>query len=289
MIPPRIIPLTILALSLPHLGCAGGTGEDMVDAFGDLSTEQFQQPMTGGQNGNGGNNGLRTAYFHANKSSLLSATGSRLPGPNHAPSVGVQALVSTEGGDKTLQYAVRCSVLDGQVVSYVDGVYGPKAYEGEGLLAGTSQWTTQGLSASQQEALFACMLAHLNPAGMVVPIALTGEMVAPAEDEEFDLSDYSFHEALWTATVSTAGGLIFKVWPIGDLRSSCSQVYLEGTLKNRTCGAVSQHASCGLEVRLDVEDDCTVSDGEYTCLGKPALVTRLIPEYFEQLHPLCIQ
>lgn len=275
----RTVRLTMLGFSLLPAACAGATDEDMVHEI----AAPYAEPLTD-DNGNGGNNGLRCDFFHASKYRVLSATAAPLPGVGDVLSNNLLTLISSEGGDKTFQYATGCGLHGDDVVSYVDQNNAQKSYFGGGLLGSTQGWLDASLNSNQRGDLFACMLARLNPYGIPIPIALTGAAVAPPVGAPFDMSGYTFEEALWTASVGSTGALIFRVWPLGDLHDLCTAV--DDALRTRVCG--TSDGDCGLEIRHNFTQDCQGADGVFTCLGQDAIMTRLDPGDADLLHSMCV-
>jgi hypothetical protein len=186
------------------------------------------------------------------------------------------------GGASTLDYLSRCALNDGDWVS--TGVH---TEYGEGILTTTTEWKSQGLDLPASEDLFSCLLAHLNPFNEEVPIFLSGKNVQV--DGGFDASPYIYEEALWVTEINTMGPTIhFYVWPLGDLQTLCTEAdpSIQGIV-TRVCGTMDA-SECGVTVHESL-DACDIDDttGFYTCLGRPAIKTKLRAVDMPTIYPSC--
>ena len=77
-------------------------------------------------------------------------------------------LMTTAAGRNTLAYLVRCALPAGRSITKRDQ-YG-KAYAFSGALGMGAAWETGACNVTCQEAISACMVAHINTAGVNVPL-----------------------------------------------------------------------------------------------------------------------
>lgn len=265
--------LAIAALfGLLPVGCTlGDTGADVMDI--DAVGFETQDDPSGGQNG------LVNVDFHAHKYELLAAL--RLPiYPRYstAPSALNSGILNTAGGRNAFGYAVRCAIPKGTTITH-NGYQ----YHGGGLLDTASGWLYEALLQPAQEDVFACILAHLNPSGQHVDIALMGPSVV--DDPTFDAAQFSFKEALWGAEISTTCSsgvctdvLTFHAWPLEDLSQECSDpVITNEEILTRICPNDPNNL-CELTIHANLASCIETSPGVYTtCNGRPVVQTRLDP------------
>lgn len=274
-----------LGLGLASVGCLEVPEEDgvYIDA---LDREAMDNPTQG----SGSENHLGDESFHLNKFVLRSAAarplGAIFPSPHNLNTLS-NGMTSTPEAEQLLEYAVRCALPSSDWIYY--GSPATMLY-GQGLLTTTQSWRTGALTTSQTEDLFACLALHINPAGAYVDIMLSGASVTNSVELADYQADYPFIEALWTADVVSAPltpSITINVWPQQDLITKCQYVVLDEEVKSRVCGTPA--GGCGLAVRTDLTTACSldVNTGDYTCDGKPAILTRLPTSGSNQLYPKC--
>ncbi len=86
-------------------------------------------------------------------------------------------LMNTPEGRKTVEYIVKCALPQYHNINKLDQNYA--SYNFVGSLGLAPEWETGACSTSCQEAVSACVVAHLNTAGMHVPIWLVGDPTHP--------------------------------------------------------------------------------------------------------------
>jgi hypothetical protein len=79
-------------------------------------------------------------------------------------SAGTDTLAGTADGAALVHYLVQCALPDGDSLTVLGVVY-------DGLFGVAPTWTTQTLNTSDQEAMSACLLAHVNLYGISVWIS----------------------------------------------------------------------------------------------------------------------
>ncbi len=256
--------ISALGLALLPVACLGSADDMDAPTLKAPSRETLGDPS-----GSTGNNGLPSVEFLANETDLLLTT--KKPIDSGDPSINLVAeqigLLNTDGGRHTFKYSMRCgldlntSVFDSNNTEYPGG----------GMLSTTNGWLNAPLSDSARDDLFACMLAHLNPFGVEVPIRLTGSSVP---NQATDVSDFTFQEALWIANISSATtGVKYEVWPLPSLKN-CFGPITSAAIETRVCG--QGNPVCGLQVHADM--NACVQDANthnWTCQGKPAIQTWL--------------
>jgi len=162
-----------LALAAALAGCQvpgeeGGTGDtvesELVSANG-LSLINGLS-LTNGLSGNGlsGNglsgNGLSGNGLQLNPLSTTGLTSSTF-------------LMNSAAGRSTLSYLVRCALPAGRTITKTDST--GASYSFAGGIGLTPQWETGVCDYTCQQWISACMLAHVNTAGIHVPIWLVGQ------------------------------------------------------------------------------------------------------------------
>ena len=70
------------------------------------------------------------------------------------------------------------------------------------------------------------------------------------------------------------------------MRDACGPS-LEGSLGTRVCGSPEGCADLIIHTDAHFAANCTGSDGSYTCLGKPAIQTKLKTIQLKGIHPKC--
>ncbi len=266
--------ISALGLALLPVACLGSADDMDAPTLKSPSRETLGDPS-----GTTGNNGLSSVEFFASEADLLLTT--KKPIDSGDPSINLVAemigLLNTDGGRHTFKYSMRCG-LD-LSMSVFDS--NNTAYPGGGMLNTTAGWLNAPLSDSARDDLFACMLAHLNPYKVEVPIRLTGSSVP---NQATDVSEYTFQEALWISNISTSSptGIKYEVWPLPSLYA-CYGPITSSAIQTRVCG--QGNPVCGLQVHADMSD--CVQDANthnWTCKGKPAIQTWLKADDVPQLY-----
>lgn len=279
----RALSAVVIGVSALATGCFGGAGD--LDAIEAHDYDDPSLSTLGGLNGSGGFNNLRPAAFHANKWSLYEATKSALATYNAddgswslANNTYTNALLATADGREVLKYAVRCALSSTVTVKATlpDGTI--VAYAGQSILAQAVNWKTAALNHDQADALFTCLVAHMNANGVTVPINLSGSQVtnqAVGYDPAF-----SWEEALWAVKIideGDASDVTFHLyaWPMNNM-AGCAE-YVSG-LQSRICAKSDDN--CGLTVRLDRDSACEEAGGLWSCDDAsghplPAILTKL--------------
>lgn len=273
----RSLVLASLGFGLLAVGCSGASDE-LGSPFEELPTAS---ELAGG---NGGTNGEPTNFFHAFAPALLDIAGRPLkasaPVNTYQINPESASILDTEGGRKTFEYAARCALGGGD---YVVGGDPAASYYGDSMLGTTAGWGSNALTTSQKEDLFTCLLPHVNAHGFSVGIYLTGPSIAPDSSDEthFDLA-----EAVWLAEVQPGNELQYRVWPQSEVAAACGSD-LKESFRALVCGA---DQDCNLDVRTSsFASDCTGSNGNYTCLGKPAIQSKIRAVDLTKRHPECTQ
>jgi hypothetical protein len=280
-------PLSTLILGFSAL-LAGCSDPDMLAGARGIDDPTYST-MTGTPGGgNGGTNKYSPYVFNELMNMIYESTTSPLTGHDQVHDVGqshpMQGFDDHPGGASTLDYVARCALNDGDWVA--TDLY---AGYGQGILSKTTEWKTDALALDAKEDLFSCLMAHLNPFNVEVPIYLSGYKVQI--DSNFDASDYIYDEALWVTEIeeTTAGPKFhLNVWPLGDLVTTCTAgtPTIDG-LMTRACGTLEAW-ECGINVHADVGNDCQEVDGYYTCLGRPAIRTMLRAVDMSVMYPTCV-
>jgi hypothetical protein len=274
----------IIGLSVSLTGCSG---PDMnLDARG--IDDPMYSTMTGTPGGgSGGTNNYNPAYFRELRIIIYGALSSALTGSDEVHDISqAQAAQSFDyhvGGPSTLDYLSRCALSDGDWAS-------TNSYTGygEGILKNTTEWKSFGLDLEGKEDVYNCLLAHLNPFDEEVPIYLSGRNVE--HDTGFDASPYIYEEALWMTEIEvTVSGpqIHLNVWPLADLEMICTAgtPTIDG-LTTRVCGSMDAE-ECGITVHESLSGCDLEKDGHYTCLGRPAIKTRLRAVDMSVMYPNC--
>lgn len=263
----RCLATTALVLSTFVLGCSEPESLDDID-------EPVAQALEGG-NTSGGNNGADDEQYWFGEAQLIHSTERSLVNPGTATvhSTTDAALSGTMLHPDLFDYAVQCGLHRNGMVSWSGG-----SFVGMGHLTTTIPWRSGALSSDAANDLLACVVTHLNPHGITVPIALSGPSVA---SDGLDHSEYDVEEALWL--VEGTGFRTYTVWPRQPFSVRCGIDEFEA-LKVRVCG--QDPVDCALELGVDTQ--CTFTEGVgYHCKGKPALLTTLKEADVATLHPGC--
>ncbi len=270
----RSVLVASIGLGLLQAGCLADA--DDVNELDDVGLETL---ALGDPNGMGGTNGLLPKDAMPNMPLLWAATGADIDSAgNWAVN---QLLGPIPGGNATLDYAIKCAVPSGTTV------HGTK---GNGILSTTGGWMTGGLLYPARNDLLTCMIAHLNPYGVEVPLRLSGDAV---KNNGGSLADvYDFDEALWVARRTTLGVFEYYAWPLEDLSESCANP--GKAINTRVCSKLMPDGAYAVtECNINVRDaaqmalECTQSatTKNWTCLGQPAIKTRLKTTDFLTLYP----
>lgn len=287
----RALPATLLGLGALWLGA--GCAEEADEMRG----PELADPgiaLLGGPTGSTGTNNFPPPDFHSLKGTIYTSTSMALGDYdgsaeqwNLASNTANDTLVAGDSGRTALKYMARCGVSETVTLHAVLGST-PYTFPGQGILSTTAGWLGAGLSNSQAQDLFACLLGHLNARGVEVPINLSGPSVTNTEGAD---SNFTWEEALWVAEITSPGthkrSFSFQVWPLDDLMS-CSE-YVE-QLEDRVCGTYS--GTCGLTIRTDRSTACSEGAAGWTCTGLsgvalPAIKTRLKSTDVELLYDSC--
>jgi hypothetical protein len=263
------------------LGSEGTTGSP--DLFDDVPLESSEVA------GHSGTNSLLVTSYLAEADSLLDLTTRRLKNSSPAGTSLINSssayIIGTPEGQDILDYAARCALADNDHV--VASIFPTLSFYGSGILTTTAGWGSAALTNAQKEDLFTCVLTHLNPSGAEIDTYLKGPSVAA---DNSDGTVFDFTEAVWLTTVSagpfTGTVVEHHVWPQQDLRTRCGPS-LEGSLGTRVCGTSAGCGDLTIHTDADFAADCTGSDGSYTCLGKPAIQTKLKTVQLSGIHPKC--
>jgi hypothetical protein len=232
--------------------------------------ESPQLEAQGGPSGTTGTNGASPIAFHANQSALLASFSVAARNPLNPsavnPVIVATGILGTAGGRQVFSYAARCVLPAGTELTS-----GGNVYSGGGILNSAASWLTGGLTTSQQEEALTCMVAHLNPSGMHVPVFFSGPSISGTESSESN--GFGLEEAVWQAVLPGPGQApIYYAWPRVDLFELCA-LPTELSWLTRVCGLPAN--TCGVEIRYDRDVACTGSNGSFTCNGKPAIQTTL--------------
>lgn len=269
--------------------CLFGCAE--TDSIEDLDAPELS-PKEG--HNTGGTNGASSNDFLTLQPSLVGMANTPLvdPGTMNVNSAIVTILLQQAGGSDLFKYAVRCGLTSAQgqnAVTWATAVL-PKTYQGMGHLGTTAGWLTGPLSGTGRDDLFACIVAHLNPYGIEVPLVLSGASVT---DDGIEYPDFTVDEALWVVDFPNSLPH-YTVWPTDQFKELCVADPAVA-LEDRVCG---QHpALCNLDVGASIQLDCfyDVAAGGYYCnvgnppVARPALKTSLKEADFMRLNKRCVR
>jgi hypothetical protein len=228
--------------------------------------------------GTTGTNGCASDERMEQEANLTYATGKALvaSGTNKVSWEIEDTLLTTQAGINVFKYAVQCAVPAGVTVTWPGG-----AATGMGILHEGADWLKGPLSQDVQYQVHACVVAHVNPYDIHVPLLLSGPAV---NDDGGKHVEYGVDEALWVSRRNVDDVLIHIAWPLKALKSQCGPNPFDA-LKLRVCGQDPE----GCTLMLGDPQDCTfdpASEGFY-CLGQPALMTTLQTPGLEELYPGC--
>ncbi len=273
---------SLLVTALMATAC-GETPKADIDSLPGLETME-------GTNGTPGTNGLGSDIFHALSYDLYLLTQAPLYSDLENGTIStevIQFLGSTEG-QQVFDYAIGCALPAGTAFSYLNNNNVKVTVWGGGIVTTADQWSSSALSESAMEDLFTCMIAHLNPLGLNVPIFLSG----PSVDDKEVGSLYPVEEAVWSTRL-TEVGIFYDVWPLFPVPEACASDPYEA-LKTRVCGQNAE--ACNLVSHTTFVEDCVAvvnaggqyDGGHYVCNGRPAIKTWLqSAEYLPDLYPAC--
>lgn len=267
---------SLLALSLGfgfglvQMGCMAFSDED-VSAVGTVGVSMLNSTSGGGTNG-------ASSVDVADSIEALWNVGDAPFGEQNDEVIKIQA--SSTGTRNLLSYVVACALPVGYYA--INGV----TYAGKGLLNSTSSWESAALSTQAKYDLVACVMAHVNPYDLEVPIRLTGQAVADTLTSG-QASEFSRPEALWVVYEDALGTLVREVWPFPTPSGACA--FSPEELDARVCDDFAGEARCGVTFHADMENHCTqsVATGHWSCDGHPAIQTWLKPNDIGALYPGC--
>lgn len=269
----NVIPCACLVLSgtpLLMLGC-GAPDMDSTDP----ETSQVSQAEN---HGSQGTNGLTSKIYQDFDEVLSMATSGALVSSlatfEVTNSYVLHNLLNSAAGQEVFQYAIGCALPAGWAV-HSAGLN----YKGLGHLADGTDWLTGPLSTHARAALLECMVAHVNPLGIHVPILLSGTDVRNdgGAHDEFDVD-----EALWLVGFNNLGVPRTQVWPLPSFAKACGPDPLFA-LQQRVCG--HDPTGCDLTPRGDFDTACVLNArGDYTCDGQPVIRTTLSTKGFVQMY-----
>lgn len=260
---------------LPLLAGCGQLGEALGDAEMDVPLEE----QDGGETTKP--NGLDPDTAEECIAPILQAMGMPLVTLQNNEEVANPSLPTSLASSclEPFQYAVRCALGSGATVP-------GHSVMGEGILTGTSGWRTAGgLSQSQRADVLTC-LTVFNNTNEQVPICLQGGNIS---GEPGDCDGYDIFEAVFLTVPSPVGDVYSAyIWPLFP-GAFCQGENLAEILAQRVCGQPweGEDPPCHAEIRDDFGTACTVSQGEITCWGMPAIRTKLTDEGFGYMYPNC--
>lgn len=289
------LPLTVLALSALSIGCADISDSEM-DAY---AIDELPQETMGGGIGSGGTNSLDSGVFHANDLYLYQSARDNVGSWDMLnfkwwlkSNASNNNLKGSAGGRSVLDYAARCGLPTGHKLWYTAGMFS-LSVTGQGHMATVTaaNWKTTGLSMSQTEDLFACVIAHMNGFGETVPIHLSGPNVNEVIDGP--LLGYTWEEALFAVDISINplnGGPDFKYHAYPFAHAGCPTIVTG--LDTRICGST---AACGLTIHpsSEIGTKCVLAPEGYYCDLKgtgsyvPMVMTRLLAVDVSKFYRTC--
>jgi ricin-type beta-trefoil lectin protein len=220
------------------IGCA-----DQVEGIDMTSDEAFNSinGFVGGNGFNGSNgfnavNGFNGSNGMTGTNGMLGANGfSSLNG--FVSSNGIQATngyMTTDGGRKTIEYLVRCALhsTDTLVKQDQNGVN----YTFGGGLNLCPQWKNAGVGSDDkcQELVSACMMAHVNTAGIHIPIWLDAQTSNIGWG--VDLVNYPYNEGSFFGNIITTGALPGKAQVTGPKPYYCDGIGFPGGINGVVAG-----------------------------------------------------
>ncbi|HEY5447391.1 MAG TPA: RICIN domain-containing protein [Polyangia bacterium] len=151
-------------------------------------------------------NGFSLNGFSANGFSTngFSGNGFSLNGLSTGGLSSTTGLMTTPGGRQVVQYIAKCALAEGTNLVKQDQ-YGA-SYTFPGKLGVATQWLTGMCDMDCQEKVSACLLAHVNNAGVHISIWLSGEgSLGWGKDPNFPFEEGSFFGNLFPSTKNAAG------------------------------------------------------------------------------------
>ena len=154
-------------------------------------------------------NGLSMNGLSANglSGNGLSGNGLSLNGLSGNGLSSTTGLMTTPGGRQVVQYMAKCALAEGTNLVKADQ-YGV-SYTFPGKLGVATQWLNGMCDMDCQERVSACMLAHVNNAGVHISIWLDSEgALGWGRDPNFPFEEGSFFGNLFPSTKNAAGQIV---------------------------------------------------------------------------------
>jgi hypothetical protein len=169
----------LAALSLSIAAALAGAGCEPLGEDGEAETSAAVSENGLSMNGLS-LNGLSMNGLSMNGLSLngLSLNGLSLNG------LSMNGLMSTDGGRKLSEYIVKCALPDGHDLMKQDQYGNP--YTLHGHLGLAPEWETGACGGPCKRWISACMLAHVNTAGVHIPINVVGQNIGIGWGQEPD-------------------------------------------------------------------------------------------------------
>jgi len=232
-----------------------------------------------GPGGSLGNNGLATGDFSFMLGELLVAMNAPIADAKDPHVINAKTtanLLALPEGVALMHYAAACALPAGEYVESDSEVF-----KGMGHMRTTKSWGKKALSFPEQADLFTCIVTHLNPLHIHVPIVLTGIDVAPDGDAH---DGFDVEEALWVTTQDLSGDPWFHVLPMPKFSASCADP--ESAFRDRVCG--QNPVGCRLSILSPGDCEYDPQLQGWTCLQLPAIETWLQPDDLRVLNPRCV-
>ena len=144
--------------------------------------------------------------------------------------------MTTDGGRQTVKYLIRCALAAGDTLTKQDQ-YGA-SYTFEGGMGLCPAWKNGGVHGTNfrtcQNLVSACLMAHVNTAGVHIPIWLTSE--APQIGWGLDLVNYPKQEGTFFGNIIETGSLteMGMTGVTGPVAYYCEGAgFADGTVKGR--------------------------------------------------------
>jgi hypothetical protein len=261
--------LVFVGLSLASTGCVS---EPIAD---DLATTTEVTPMGGGVIWQ---NGLLPLEYQSRRVALDALLQMPLTvGGVLNPDQAFSNFIGDPAGKKVFTYTVECALPAGMVVG---------GFTGAGLLTTTDTWVKFPLTLQQRRDVHTCLATRLNPLNEHVDIWLGGPDTAQDSGPEA----FGESEAVWSVDLNS-DGFRFFVWPLETFTaySVCgnSTTAMLADVKSRLCD--NSGPLCNVTLRPNIAADCTGTPGkgDWVCLNKPAIETRLTEKDWGRMHPQC--
>ena len=149
---------------------------------------------------------------------------------------GTNGLMTTDGGRQTVKYLVRCALAANDTLTKQDQ-YGV-SYTFQGGMGLCPAWKNGSVHGTNfrtcQNLVSACMMAHVNTAGVHIPIWMTSE--APQIGWGLDLVNYPQQEGTFFGNIMETGDLtqMGMAGVIGPVAYYCEGAgFADGTVKGR--------------------------------------------------------